>query len=303
MRVGLGVEAAENGKIAVEMVQERVRSDKKPFDLILMDIFMPVMDGIEAATKITALNTGAPIVAMTANVMVSELENYRKHGMPDFLGKPFTSQELWRTLLKFLTPISSSATDKDEHAREEAELLKMLQLNFVKNNQTVFTDIIDAIENSDMVLAHRLAHTLKGNAGQIGKTGLQGIAAEVEALLKNGVSSIPADIMNTLETELARVLEELQPLLDEYAAKREDKQLNVEQTLALFEKIKPLLEKINPGVIDLLDDVRAIPGAEALANQIENFEFGSAVDTLAQLRERIVADFGLSMENKTGETL
>jgi len=102
-QVGLKTVVAENGKIGVEMVQERIQKGEKPFDLIFMDMFMPVMDGMEASAKIIALNTGSPIIAMTANIMTSDLENYKKHGMSDYIGKPFTSQELWSVLLKYLT--------------------------------------------------------------------------------------------------------------------------------------------------------------------------------------------------------
>ncbi|MDR2965795.1 MAG: response regulator [Treponema sp.] len=104
-QTGLKTVVAENGKIGVDKVQERMQAGEKPFDLIFMDMFMPVMDGIDAATQILALNTGTPIVAMTANIMASDLENYRKHGMPDYIGKPFTSQELWSVLLKYLKPV------------------------------------------------------------------------------------------------------------------------------------------------------------------------------------------------------
>jgi CheY-like chemotaxis protein len=75
-RVGLRTVVTENGKEGVEAVRERVQKNEKPFDLIFMDIFMPVMDGVDASSRITALNTGTPIVAMTANVMTDELENY-----------------------------------------------------------------------------------------------------------------------------------------------------------------------------------------------------------------------------------
>ena len=101
--VGIQAEIAENGQIGVEKARERINSDKEPFDLIFMDIFMPVMDGLEAATKIREFDDKTPIVAMTANVMSGEQENYKKHGMPDCLGKPFTTQELWRLLSKYLT--------------------------------------------------------------------------------------------------------------------------------------------------------------------------------------------------------
>jgi CheY-like chemotaxis protein len=103
-RVGLKMIVVGNGKEAVENVEKNMKKGEKPFDLILMDIFMPVMDGTEAASKISELNSGAPIVAMTANVMVDELDNYKKYGMFDYLGKPFMSQDLWRILLKYLRP-------------------------------------------------------------------------------------------------------------------------------------------------------------------------------------------------------
>ncbi|MDR2578440.1 MAG: transporter substrate-binding domain-containing protein [Chitinispirillales bacterium] len=286
-RIGLNVVTAENGKIAVEMVGECMRNGGKPFDLILMDIFMPVMDGIEAATKITALNTGIPIVAMTANVMLSEVENYKKNGMPHFLGKPFTTQELWRTLLKYLTPVSCSITGKDEQARVENELLKRLQVNFVKSCQNLYAEITVAVDTNDITLAHRLVHTLKGNAGQIGKDGLQGIATEIEELLRADVVSVPDGKMDILKTELTQALEEFRPLFDEYMAKGDEtKLLNAEQAAELIEKIEPMLTNINPEVVNMLDDIRAIPGAKELVRHIENFDFESAAKALAELKSK-----------------
>ena len=90
-RVGIRCVTAENGKIGLEMVYDRLHAGQKPFDLIFMDIFMPVMDGVEASSRISALGTNTPIVAMTANVMTGEVDNYKKNGMSDYLGKPFTT--------------------------------------------------------------------------------------------------------------------------------------------------------------------------------------------------------------------
>jgi len=104
-RVGLKTIVAENGKVGVEIVQRRLITGKKPFGLIFMDIHMPVMDGLEAAAKILALNTGIPIVAITANIMPNDLEIYRMNGMYDCVGKPFSTQELWRCLGKYFKSI------------------------------------------------------------------------------------------------------------------------------------------------------------------------------------------------------
>ena len=104
-RIGLNVTIAENGKVGVEKVRERLEHSKKLFDLILMDIQMPIMDGLVAAERIITFGTGVPIIAMTANVMTTDREMYRQCGMIDCIGKPFTSQELWTCLLKYLKPI------------------------------------------------------------------------------------------------------------------------------------------------------------------------------------------------------
>ncbi|WP_461247351.1 ATP-binding protein [Treponema sp. R6D11] len=101
-RVGIKATVAGNGKEGVDMVRGRMERDEKPFDLIFMDIHMPVMDGLEAASIINKLQTGTPIVAMTANILSTDKELYKRNGMPDYLGKPFTSQVLWRCLLKFI---------------------------------------------------------------------------------------------------------------------------------------------------------------------------------------------------------
>ena len=107
-RVGIKSTVAGNGKEAVEIVKQRIDSGQKPFDLIFMDIHMPEMDGKEAASIIRNLNTGTPIVAMTAETMtVTGIAPYKDYGMESYLSKPFTKQELWKCLLKHLKPVKA----------------------------------------------------------------------------------------------------------------------------------------------------------------------------------------------------
>jgi len=282
-RLGLQAVIAGNGKIGVEMVQRRVDTGEKPFDLIFMDIFMPIMDGTEAAAKIAALNTGTPIVAMTANVMVGELERYKRHGMLDCLGKPYTTQELWRTLLRYLTPVSSSAVEEQEQAQGDDELQQKLRIAFARNNQTKYTELVEAINAGDRELAHRLAHTLKGNAGQIAKTTLQNAAGEIEKRLQEG-DPISEETLNILKTELETTLQELIPLLAERAAQEKLSELTPQQTAELFEKLEHMLEAMNPESANLLDELRAVPGTEELIRQIEHYDFEDAAQTLAELK-------------------
>ena len=288
-RVGLQTIAVDNGKSGVEMVLERKNNNEKPFDLIFMDMFMPVMDGMEAASKIMDIGTGTPIIAMTANVMISELDKYQKAGMPDCLGKPFTSQELWYILLKYLEPISISSTDIDstDENEDNRDLQKKLRINFYQKNQTTHSQITEAVAAGDLTLAHRLAHSLKGNAGQIGKTALRNAAAEVEAILKDGIASVWENKMDILKTELMLVLNELKQIFDEPPVWEEEPEYaNADEALALFEKLEPMLENINPECAAMIDDIRAIPGTQSLVRQIEDYDFKSAAETLAALKKQ-----------------
>jgi HPt (histidine-containing phosphotransfer) domain-containing protein len=219
--------------------------------------------------------------------MVSELEKDKRNGMPDCLGKPFTTQELWEVLLKYFTPISSELIDDIDEYDDTEEQQKMMKLNFYKSSQNVHVEIADAAAAGDTTRAHRLAHSLKGNAGMLGKIELKNAAAEIEALLRDGAASIWENKMNVLKNELMRVLEELKPLLDETLAQEKPQVLDMEQTLALFEKLEPMLENDNPECVDLLKTLRAVPGAEDLVLQIENYNFKEAAITLAALKEKL----------------
>jgi len=135
--------------------------------------------------------------------------------MPDYIGKPFTSQMLWRCLLKYFTPVKHEPVFEKTLDEEDLAVLHIFQKSFVKENQKRFYDIVNAIKANDLELAHRLAHTLKGNAGQIGKPRLQAAAKDIETTLKNGEKPVTEEQLKVLETEMNIVLKELEPLLEE----------------------------------------------------------------------------------------
>jgi len=124
-RVGLKVVVAEDGKIGVEMVRNRILNKEKQFDLIFMDMHMPVMDGFDASSAIIKLDTEIPMVAMTANIMAEDIEVYKASGIHDCLGKPFASQELWRCLLKYFKPLDEdiyiNSPDEGPSGQEDDE--------------------------------------------------------------------------------------------------------------------------------------------------------------------------------------
>jgi signal transduction histidine kinase/CheY-like chemotaxis protein len=290
-KVGLRTVIAENGKEGVEIVSSRKEKGEKPFSLIFMDIHMPVMDGLEAASRINKLQMGTPIVAMTADIMSHDKDLYRQNGMPDHMGKPFTSQELWRCLLKYLTPVNKVDKQKKTQLDEDMELQNVLQSLFAKNNQKKYSEITGALEVGDIKLAHRLAHTLKGNAGQIGRTRLQLAATVVEQALKSGNNAVTQEQLRALETELVGVLDELAPLLNNESAVPPQSLSLVpvlgRETQDLIEKLEPMLNSGNPECLDMANDLRAIPGCEWLVQQMEDFDFEAALSTLVEIKKRM----------------
>jgi CheY-like chemotaxis protein len=101
---GMKMECAADGKEAFELFS----ANQKKFDIIIMDINMPVMDGVEATRCIRALKTKEsakiPIIAMTANTLANEVEGYMAAGMTDYVSKPVNFEELINVLCKYLNP-------------------------------------------------------------------------------------------------------------------------------------------------------------------------------------------------------
>ena len=303
-RVGLKIVVAENGKIGVDMVKDRLEKGEKQFDMIFMDMYMPVMDGLEASKLIISLNTGIPMIAMTANIMDSDREIYKMSGLQDCIGKPFTSQQLWRCLLKYLKPIiietepdktqkpeqqpAAQPPTEDYPLETDLKFQKSLELLFVRNNQSTYSDLVKSLQEDEIKLAHRLVHTLKSNAGQIGKSGLQHAASEIEDQLKDNKNQVKEKQLRNLEIELNQVLKELTPLLHQAADAPlvEPASLDPKQAHELLEKLESLVKGGNPDCLKYIDELRAIPGSKELIQQLEDFDFKPAMDTIAEIKKK-----------------
>jgi CheY-like chemotaxis protein len=351
-KLGLKTIVAEDGKVGVELVASRVQNGIKPFALVFMDMYMPVMDGLEAAAEIGKLNTGTPIIAMTANSAPARREKYAAAGMSDWVNKPFTSKELLDCLMKYLKPAAQGASDfqsgdirsavfqsKDlrptdfrsadihsspelsfldkPHDTREDEKLKIKLIHFfMESNKNIYNEIIKAVEEGEIKTAHRFSHSLKSNAGMLGKTGLQKAAEDVEKLFlneENVTLALKAHelTMSVLKAELDAVLEEFTPLVAETAisamgedAGTKSEPLNEEQIRVLLDELELMLDGGNTECLDLIDSIRLIPESggqlsdvqspevlllrrliQQLSQQIEYFEFDNALKTLLRLKK------------------
>jgi CheY-like chemotaxis protein/nitrogen-specific signal transduction histidine kinase/HPt (histidine-containing phosphotransfer) domain-containing protein len=289
-RVGIRADIAENGREGFNMVRRRHEKGEKPYDLIFMDIHMPVMDGLEASKLIMALNTGVPIVAMTANVMAHDRDLYKKIGMKDCLGKPFRVQELYSFLSKYITPGKWNSEPRIENKLFDDKFKFSLMVNFIKDNKAQHSEIVNALNSGDIKLAYRLVHTLKSNAALLGKTKLQKVCEDAERLLEDGKNRVTKEHLNVLETELTTVLEELT-----LSVKDADplppsavEPLNDEEALEVLKKLKPLLESGNAECMKYIDKLRGIQGTDEplvreLIEQMENLDFEPAFETFNRL--------------------
>jgi CheY-like chemotaxis protein len=293
-KTGLTVTVADNGKEGVEIATLRAQNGIKPFDLIFMDIHMPVMGGLEAAAQITSLNTGTIIVASSANNIPEEQEQYAANGMSGFLHKPFTVKELNDCLERYLTPVSYRDTDIQSAKKFKVKLVQ----SFLHNNASVYHEITQALDGSDIKRAHRLAHSLKGNAGMLEKTPLQQTAAEIENRLADGENRVQQPLLDILKNELDTVIRECELFLaqadtstPEDAAPANSAALPDGETIcALFTELEELLDGGSLECLGLIDRLRPIcesgePLVRELIQQIEYFEFDAALKTLARLRE------------------
>ena len=205
-RVGLTPATARDGKEAVEKVKNRIKLGMPPYDLILMDLHMPEMDGKEASILISEFKTGTPIIAMTAEtITLSDDILYENFKMRGYLSKPFTSQKIWQCLLTHLKPANIATSEADVYVDDKA-LLDELKVLFVESNKDTVKNLALYLEQGDIKKAHMLVHSLKSAAKVVGKSLLSDIAQEAELQLKSGLPN-PA-LVKQLTTELKQVLNE-----------------------------------------------------------------------------------------------
>ena len=234
--VGMQVDVAENGQFAVNLVAGRI-AEGIPYDMVLMDMQMPVMDGVTAARHIRKDHgEDLPIVAMTANAMKADRDRCMQAGMNDFVTKPINPDALWQSLLQWVKPragmgvaavrpLAPGAHAAFDAQAMQAALRSIADLNvdmglrstagdlpfyvsmlgkFILGQTDAIARICRSLNTGDEAGAELVAHTLKGVASNLGMRALARSAGDLEHLVN--AHALP-EVRNAVITQTQQLLD------------------------------------------------------------------------------------------------
>ncbi|MCL2851443.1 MAG: PAS domain-containing protein [Defluviitaleaceae bacterium] len=284
----LNIETCDNGYDAIEKIKQG-----RVYDIVFMDQMMPGINGTETMRLMRDIGYTEPIVALTANALIGQAEEFIRNGFDGFISKPIQTVHLNTILTKHIRDkqppevLEAAISGSLEHSegidnyQNNADVVEKLRSDFAANQKNAFLEISQAITSGDIKTAHRLAHTLKGLAGLVHESDLAQAAAHVEYILESG--EIPSnDKLFALKNELARVLNNIgKPEAMILSGKLV---LDVDKAISLLDRLKPLLEHRKAECLNLLEELRTIPETAILVRQIEKFDFASALKSMNTLR-------------------
>lgn len=177
-KAGTEVVLVEDGLAAVNIL------DRESFDLILMDVQMPIMDGLTATRKIREKGITTPIVAISAGAMETDIEQALAAGCEMHLGKPFEQADLLRVLKRYLRFSSHDLTTRETNVAIDDELETLID-EFAADLPNKIQPLTLAIAERDLKLAASLAHRLKGSAGMYRFQEISEIASSIDSACKS----------------------------------------------------------------------------------------------------------------------
>ena len=312
---GFKISVAENGKLALD----QITNDTPPgtFDIVLMDLQMPIMDGYEATKRIREDDRfmNLPIIAMTADAMSGVREKVIEAGMNDYVTKPIDLDQLYGALAKWikLGPSSNKSDTTTDIKEEEVfpdlpgidikdglkrvggskDFYKKLLLKFADSYHGFEKELRNLLSAGDIETATRNAHSLKGVAGNLGATELFKWAGDLEIVLKdNRVGSLD-DNISKVSTTLSEVLESI--------SKFENRTSNLTPSIVVksvdFSKLKKLTESLiilieedMSDAMDKLDELGELLMStelegeyQKIADYLDNFDVDAAKEKLEKL--------------------
>ena len=320
---GFEVDVAENGQLGVHSVAARL-AEQRPYDIVLMDMQMPVMDGVTASRLLRETHSAdtLPIVAMTANAMKADRDRCLDAGMNGFVTKPINTEELWQTLLRWIrvrpglgvqatsvqVPLQVLLQTQDTTAlvqelgkiqsldvslgilrtNDNPAFYALLLRKFVTSQADAVQGINRSLAEGDRPSAERIAHTLRGVAGNLGATALQASAEALETSLHN---ASPHEHTNTLlvhmAEQLAQILQALQAVPGMFTTEpsTESAELSAAErqaAKAIVGQLKDLLTNDDASVPELWESharlLRVLyPNAARIEEAVNAYDFEAAL--------------------------
>ena len=316
---GVLLDVASDGAEAVKLVT----GGSSGYDLVLMDIQMPVMDGYEATRLIRGDSrfVTLPIIAMTSHAMLEEQQKILHSGMNAHIIKPINAQNMLQTIALFLRVQDPPPSPPDRHEDKVAapaesvpliagldataalgrldgnmKLYDWLLRSFSENKSTLVPSIQEALTAGETVLAERLAHTLKSSAGTIGAVELESLMQSIETAISQGEPPAGyADLLNRSAVEMDRLLAVLAdhlPPLSEAATDTKTEQLDVTVVTPILDRLLAYIQTSDCAAERYLEEYRnELKGVspqdiEQLEKHLKNFDFRAASLALAALTEK-----------------
>ena len=320
---GAVVTIANHGGEAVKIL---TTSDQAPpFDVVFMDLQMPEMDGF-TATKLLRKDPRFqkfPIIAMTAHALVEERQRCLDAGMDDHVSKPIDPDALFSTLMRWAKPRPKQALEPQApppaaRAADEVILPEIAGVNQadglkrVAGNRRLYRDLLGqfaakqghatrqisaAIKSGNLKLAERIAHTVKGVAGNIGIGEVESAAQRLEKAVREGSDSVPA-LLQEFAASLSTQVQAIEGALRKSAPARPEElrklSFNGEAASSAILRLKTLLqasdgdaEEAFRSLQDVVAGVVEKPHLDALSAFIRDFDFEAALVKLDEIARTV----------------
>jgi len=224
-KLGVQTDIASNGKQALDML------NKSNYDLVFMDMQMPVMDGITATREIRSQNNSIPIIAMTANAMPEDREQCLEAGMNDYISKPIEPQIVRSVLMHWVADTLKSkdevkvCNEQDEKTSifnyklfmkkmmDDKEMVHEILQAFVETTPAMIAELSTSINEADANEINIKAHSLRGSAAQLICTDLSDQAKEIEFLARNNKIDEIKEIVGKLHTKYTEAEKEIRKFI------------------------------------------------------------------------------------------
>ena len=311
-KVGVTVRIVSNGKEAIEAVENET------FDGVLMDLQMPVMDGLKATHILREDDRfrEIPILAMTANVMAGDLERCIEVGMNDHIAKPIDPNALYAKLATWIQPsnpmpagdevdLDKAQQQNDEEipsiegidieeglmrVGEDSNMYQKILHKFFDSQADALTLIRKSLASNDIEIARRLAHTLKGVSGSIGARALHEEMKKLDAALKEP-NNVDKQLFERVDEELNIVVNGLRRWRESQVAKATSVS-NIEDAVPIIKEMRELIEDNDGDAADLIDDLQAsLAGSNAeahifgLQKHLNVYDFTAALGVITQIEK------------------